>query len=173
MSAFLNLLRRMMKEYFFPSNLGIGSLVGRSWAADCTGFFLPQLRIALDAGIVCHSKKPEVVFVTHSHTDHIHMLTHMVSRQKPPQVYLPEHVVQLTEKYLRAAQELTNNARLLDEEYETNHMLHGVKDGDVLELKRGGKRFRVRVFNCDHSVPCVAYAFSEVRMSLKEEFRGS
>ena len=133
------------------------TLVGRSRAADSTGFVIPELKIALDAGAIPCSLKPSRVFVTHTHTDHCFMyellfvfkpqtrcctscmfvsrLTHYVSRAKPPDFYVPLPCLGIVEKYLRTAQELTNNAPFAnDEEYQTNHTLIGLSPHAVNDV---------------------------------------
>ena len=84
-------------------------LIGRSWAADSTAFVVPSLNLALDAGYPVHGKRMNSVFVTHAHTDHIHHITHLKSRAKPPSIYLPTQVVSKTENFIDVAQQLTSN----------------------------------------------------------------
>ncbi|MDX6764933.1 hypothetical protein SIN09_37540, partial [Streptomyces sp. F8] len=46
--------------------------------------------------------------------------------------------------------------------------LHGVRGGDEFTFGRRGHR--VRVVECVHKVPCVGYAFSEPRKTLRPEY---
>lgn len=82
----------------FPSTVGKLTLVGRSWAADSTGFMVPELELALDAGLVPHGRKPTAVLVTHTHSDHCYKLTHYKSRSKPPMFVLPESTIPMVDK---------------------------------------------------------------------------
>eukprot|EP00054_Salpingoeca_dolichothecata_P001670 m.20213 g.20213 ORF g.20213 m.20213 type:complete len:290 (-) comp12427_c0_seq2:119-988(-) len=159
-------------EWKFPKAVGNLSLLGYSRAADATSLAISELSVQLDAGDVVGSPRPESVFVSHTHTDHIHHLTHFVSRNRPPNFYVPIHAVGLVENYLRSAQEMSNNAPFeKDSDYTLNHHLIGVQPGDVLTMKRGQLRYEVRVFECFHSVPTVGYAFSAIRQKLKPEFQ--
>jgi ribonuclease Z len=149
-------------------------LIGRSWAADSTAFVVPSLNLALDAGYPVHGKRMNFVFVTHAHTDHIHHITHLKSRSKPPIIYLPNEAVSKAENFIDVAQQLTSN--LSPEEYaetpwDTTHVMHGVRSGDrvVVDKKQG---LICDVVHCDHTVPCVGYCFSNIKQSLKPEYRG-
>jgi len=148
------------------------TLVGRSWAADSTAFCVPELNVGFDAGFVVSDKRMAHYLISHVHTDHIHMLTHLKSRSKPPQFVVPRESIPLCERYLDAAQQLTSH--LTVEEYEqaewqTTHTYTGVSAGDslVLDPKRG---LHVDVIHCDHGVPCVGYRLSLVKDKLKQEY---
>jgi ribonuclease Z len=61
-----------------------------------------------------------------------------------------------------------------DEHYYTkNYDLIGVTAGEALSLEIKGRSFSVEIINCDHSVPCVGYGFSEIKHKLKKEYLGS
>ena len=49
-------------------------------------------------------------------------------------------------------------------------MMNGVQSGDriVVDKKQG---LVCHVVHCDHTVPCVGYCFSQVKQSLKSEYR--
>lgn len=162
-------------EGSLPIEAGGYTLFGRSRAAAGTGFFIPELSWAFDAGVVAHNSRPEHVFLTHTHSDHIHQLVHMKSRHKPPQFYVPAHAVPLVEDFLNAAQTLSMSCPQSPEEralWTPSYQLNGVSPGDRIEIQRGGATFVVDVLGCDHSVPCVGYLVSQVRNKLKPEFHG-
>lgn len=54
------------------------TLIGRSRAGEGTSWAIPELRWILDCGALVQGWKPSHVFVTHTHSDHVHFLTHMV-----------------------------------------------------------------------------------------------
>merc|ERR1712150_275985 len=175
------------------------TLIGRSWAADGTAFVIPELDIALDAGLIVYGKRSQYVLLTHVHTDHSHMLTHMRSRSKPPLILLPRQSVQVASKYLDAAQQMTSH--LTDDEYacfpwEPAFKLQGVEVGERVKLvpptfvnsaveetsKKLGKEkdkrksgsastdLFVDIIHCDHTVPCVGYRVIRMREKLKAEY---
>jgi len=148
------------------------TLIGRSWAADSTAFCVPELSVGFDAGYVVSEKRMDHYLISHVHNDHIHMLTHVKSRTKPPQFVVPSPSIPLCERYLEAAQQLSSH--LTPEEYATvkwekTHTYRGVEAGDtfVLDKKRG---LHVDVIHCDHGIPCVGYRLSLVKDKLKPEY---
>lgn len=151
-------------------------LIGRSWAADSTAFVIPSLGLALDAGYPVYGKRMDSIFVTHVHTDHCHHLTHVKSRSKPPTIYLPQSVVSKAVHFLDAAQQLTSN--MTPDEYaaidwQTSYVMKGVTAGEQISVpSKKIKGLQCRVVQCDHTVPCVGYCFSQVKESLKEDYRG-
>ncbi len=42
----------------------------------------------------------------------------------------------------------------------------------TFDLTIKGKRYMINVIECDHTVPCVGYGFTEIRSKLKPEFEG-
>lgn len=158
-------------QWRFPERVGRYSLHGYSRAADSTGFMVPELGWALDAGVIAHNQRPEHVFISHTHSDHIHMLTHLKSRHKPPVFYVPAHAVELVERYLTVAQELTHSRpEDTPETWQTAYHLRGLEPGDAIRLSKG--RHLVRTIPCDHTVPCLGYCFYELRRKLKPEYVG-
>jgi ribonuclease Z len=156
----------------FPIQVAPWTLHGYSRAADATAFAIPELEFAFDAGTMVHGKRPQHVFITHTHTDHVHWLTHMKSRRKSPMVYVPKSAFLLVQDYLNAAQALTDNAVMdPNRPWERSYTLVGVEDGQVILIKRGNKSFEVHVIECCHSVPCMGYAIYEIRSKLKNEYQ--
>ena len=146
------------------------TLIGRSWAADSTAFCIPELSVGFDAGYVVSEKRMAHYLISHVHSDHIHMLTHVKSRSKPPQFVVPKESIPLCERYLEAAQMMSSH--LSEEEFrsvdwEKTHTYVGVSAGDSIQLKRG---LHVDVIHCDHGVPCVGYRLSLVKDKLKPEY---
>lgn len=158
-------------RWTMPQEAGGYTLQGYSRAADTTGFLLPELAWVLDAGVKVGSTRPEHIFLTHTHSDHIHDLTFLKSRKKPPHIYVPAESAELLERYFHVAQELTSH-QVRDESipWTEAYRLNGVVGGDSFTIRRGGKTFKVKVVACDHTVPCVGYAFFELRQKLKPEF---
>ena len=114
------------------------------------------------------------VFITHAHTDHIHHITHLKSRSKPPNIYLPTQSVAKAEHFIDVAQQLTSNLtpeEFAEFQWDTSYIMKGVqsKDKIVVDKKRG---LICNVVHCDHTVPCVGYCFAQVKQSLKPEYKG-
>ena len=150
-------------------------LIGRSWAADCTAFCIPEFDIGLDAGYIVHGKRFSNYFVTHTHTDHCHFLTHLKSRSKPPKIFLPASSVANATKFIGVAQQLTSN--ITETEYNESawtkdHEFVGVTHGDQVVVGNPNRGLICNVVNMDHGVPCVGYCFSKRKQSLKAKYGG-
>ncbi len=72
------------------------SIQGFSRAKRCTGFWIPEWNILLDAGLPSRSIIPEVILLTHTHTDHSGQLAHLCMNTTmpfpilcPPKAQLP------------------------------------------------------------------------------------
>ncbi|WP_330232267.1 MBL fold metallo-hydrolase [Nocardia sp. NBC_00508] len=154
------------------------TLTGYSRANDKTFFHIPELRCSLDAGL-CEGRQVDTVLLTHTHHDHVKDLDFLASRPGTD-IYLPAEAVPYAESFLRASAELNHGAGY-DPHLAGGYRLHGVGQGD--EFTFGRRPHHVRVVECEHKVPCVGYAVSEIgkallpqyvelRRSLAEEGRG-
>ncbi len=160
-------------EWTFPASVGGYRLVGCSRARHATSFVVPELGLILDAGAKVHGGLHEDVFITHTHTDHVHMLTHVKTRRKPPRLYAPAHAMPLIEGFFLAAQELTDNQPTPEGFVrDPTHTSIPLRPGEVADLPRRGTRLRVRTVATQHSVPSLGYAFYEVKEKLKPELAG-
>jgi len=153
----------------FPASIGSYTLIGRSRAADATSLFIPELDMLLDCGCLATTTRPLYVFITHSHSDHCLDVVRVVSRSRPPQIYLPISAVQPMKDYIEKCQILRSGGRI-DPDPTTwipNCELIGVQPDDLLTFR---KTMKIRVFDMDHSVPCCGYGFYECRQKLKKEY---
>jgi len=137
---------------------------GYSRAGDKTFFHIPELRCALDAGMA-EGRRVDTVLLTHTHHDHAKDLDFLA--RPDTDVYLPADALPYAENYVVASAVLNHGAGY-DPRY-TAHRLHGVRDGD--EFRFGRRGHHVRVVGCDHKVPCVGYAVSEVGKALLPEYQ--
>ncbi|KAG9256574.1 RNase Z [Emericellopsis atlantica] len=190
--------RSNVLEWQFPKPYQNYVLTGRSRAAWHTSFVIPQLDVLLDAGLCVNKLRPRHLFITHGHNDHTLLSPAFVSRDDPPDVYVPAQMKKAFNDYILADTMMNLGGDIKAEDAEqmgmdpkrqegkedkddpgrtanerawlNTHTTHGVRDGDVLELHRV-KDMSVKVFNCDHTVPCVGYVFCSTRHKLKEEFQ--
>lgn len=168
-SAFPDNPSRAFRLWNFPSPMNY-SLYGYSRSRDKTFFFIPQLRICLDAGHCC-GRQTEYVFVTHSHSDHAYDLGYMARRSKGSVICCPTESVSYIDNYIRAGISL-NACMPLEEELLPAYRLKGVSGGDSFTFHcEKSAEYACRVVQCSHAVPCVGYGFSEVRSKLKEEYK--
>jgi ribonuclease Z len=141
------------------------TLTGYSRSNDKTFFHVPELRCALDAGL-CETRPVDTVFLTHTHLDHAKELDHLTEHAGA--VYLPADAEPYARAFLRASVEL-NSATPYDPALGREPGVHGVRGGDGFTFGKRGAH-AVRVVDCQHKVPCVGYAFAEVRRALKPEY---
>ncbi|MDI2130707.1 MBL fold metallo-hydrolase [Yinghuangia seranimata] len=155
---------RQWKTWMMP---GTGhTLNGYSRANDKTFFHIPELRCSLDAGL-CEGRQVDTVLLTHTHLDHVKDLDFLAANPAGADIYVPAEALTHVEAYLRASVEL-NHGAAYDPSQAPDVRLHPVRDGDefVFGRRRG---HRVRVVGCDHKVPCVGYAVSELGKALVPE----
>ena len=169
------------------------SLVGRSRAGDGTTFIIPELRWMFDCGSYINasvkgSRIPNVIFLTHTHSDHIFTVAQICysrqledsikKRKRPLPIYLPADAVPYVCNYLKSYSEMITmggqdeTVRDDDNNNEQNYELIGVVPNQELSIKQGGKEFLVKVLECVHRVSCVGYSIFEYQQKLKEEYRG-
>lgn len=154
---------RQWKTWRIP---GTGfTLNGYSRADDKTFFHIPELRCSLDAGL-CEGRQVDTVLLTHTHLDHVKDLDFLASRAGTD-VYLPAEAVPYVESFLRVSAEL-NHGPGYDPNLAGGHRLHGVGQDD--EFRFGRRAHHVRVVACEHKVPCVGYAVSEIGKELLPEY---
>ena len=140
-----------------PPDVGPWTLRGTSRSAHATAWYIPELGVAVDAGAVVYTNRPDHLFITHTHADHVFRL--------------PTHATGLVDRYLHAAQALTDSREPEPGFVWTRaYDLNGVVPGDAFVINRG--RMRADVIGCDHSVPCMGYIFSLLRNKLKAELVG-
>ncbi|MEL6181190.1 MAG: MBL fold metallo-hydrolase [Myxococcota bacterium] len=150
------------------------TLHGYSRAADGTAFMIPELWIGLDAGRMVHTRRPEHLFITHTHSDHVFELPHLKTRRKPPTIYAPTAMLGLIEQYCEAAQRLTDCEPDPEQwvQLDTSYHLVGVEPGDRWKMAlKVRDALWVEAVRCDHTVPCLGYRFLKPQRRLKEAFR--
>ena len=167
-------LKRALEHTLTSTPVGDLTLRGYSRAADATSFVVPELGWMFDAGILVDTMRPDHVWISHTHTDHVHMLTHVKSRRKPPDMYAPAHAPPLIDGFLWHAQQLTHSEPFEpDFALQEAYRLHPMTPGQSFDLPRGREALRVRVVRCDHTVPAIGCLLEIVRQKLKPELIGT
>lgn len=162
-------------ETIFNINKKGWFLKGWSRAGLKTGFMLYPFKILIDCGIYTPSK-PDIIFLTHQHTDHTQAIGHICSRHKPnvSQIYLPTYSIKPITKYERAISELSSieAEKLSDDQILEcqNIKLIGVEPGNTFELKISGQELMIEVLQAYHDVPSNGYGFSSWKKQPKPEY---
>jgi ribonuclease Z len=141
------------------------TIEGYSRAAVQSYWRIPELKIGFDLG-----GSPwdfiglPTILVTHAHLDHMAALPVYVARRRmmkmdPPTIYLPEEVVEPTERMLKSWQKLDRGRMVCN--------LIGVKPLQEIELSR---EHVVTPFATTHTVPSLGYLIWQRRRKLRPEY---
>lgn len=153
-------------------------LEGWSWAALKTCFYIPQMRIMLDAGLPFNGV-PGSVFLTHTHSDHSNNL-HLLLVNPPPEkikIFVPTArpgdtpTGELVSNYIESLYRLSTYCHRTPKALSRCEIIE-CKSGTTFEMEIRKKRMEIRVIRCYHTVPCVGYGFTELRRKLKDEYLG-
>lgn len=145
------------------------TLRGDAWSARWSGFWIQEWKVMLDAGI-SSAFSPEHIFITHTHLDHVAKIIFILTNTTSfPNIYVPPGSKEYIHNYIVAYNKL-NCMNEEDGQYRGN--LIEVNPGDIIPIKVGNKNFEVKVFQADHTVVAIGFAFSEMKQKLKSEFQG-
>ncbi|MDF2710404.1 MAG: hypothetical protein K0R62_6056 [Nonomuraea muscovyensis] len=142
------------------------SLTGYSRANDKTFFHVPELRLALDAGLV-EGRQVDTVLLTHTHLDHSKDLDFLATRPTGVDIYVPEEALPYVRRYLRATTEL-NQVAAFAPALAAEARVHGVRPGQEFSFGRHDSH-TVRIVETEHKVPSVGYGVAENRRALLPE----
>jgi ribonuclease BN (tRNA processing enzyme) len=163
-------------HYQFDINSKGWYLKGYSRAGSKTGFLFYPFKILFDCGIHT-SSKPDIIFLTHQHTDHMQAIANICSRHKPTvsTIYLPEPSVRFITKYERIISELSDPEaeNYTDEEIllHQNICLVPKNPGDIFNITTGsGQQLQIEVLKAYHSVQSNGYGISSWKKIIKPEY---
>ena len=150
------------------------TISGYSRSAFRTGFFLNGPNIMLDAGPQSF-KKPEHIFITHSHADHIANLPFTLIGDENGDhvfnIYVPKQAETKIKKYICSmfeANALADNLPV-DKWYSFKGIEKNTEPFNILANKN---KIRVEVISCDHSIPTVSYGLGLIKNKLNPIYKG-
>lgn len=142
-------------------------LHGHSRGSEKTGFWIPELKLFLDAGIQSYFH-PENILITHCHSDHCFALPMLLTGIRTrPAICVPAPHSQLFVDFLESCRALFTGGRKKEEEDPI--ALVPVREGSRVEL---GREHFAQVYELDHSVPSVGYGILERRNKLRDDLKG-
>lgn len=152
------------------------TLTGYSWAAKNTCFYIPELKIMLDAGVE-HNYIPDHVFLTHCHCDHsknlplsiVQLGNFKIKQTKKVNIYVPIEMVDKVRSYIDSFYIMSKNNP--KHSVNSKYNLIGVTANSRINVTIRNTKYIVEIIKCYHTVPCVGYGFIEVRKRLKLEYK--
>lgn len=147
------------------------SLHGHSKAGNMTGFWIPELKFVLDAGIII-KKQPNAVFITHSHTDHSQMLPNIITcRSKETPIYINQSTFEplklLQHSIISLSNGFVNNDSKEDVFTLQKNNIIIVKPNEIIQYK---DNILIEIFNCYHSCESIGFGFNTIDKKIKPEF---
>lgn len=141
-------------------------LIGYSRGSFKTGLMINPLKIFLDAG-VCSQYEPNLVLITHGHSDHINELFSILianSRKTKVPVVSTFNLSKLITNYLNAQMSLSRGRLEKYNKWEPFIIT------DKLRFNIQSKDIEIESYTMDHSVESIGFGVSEIRQKLKKEF---
>jgi ribonuclease Z len=158
------------KQIFRINNKDL-KLCGYSIAGIRTGFYIPQLKIMLDAGN-CSPFNPEFIFISHLHSDHTQSLPMILTNiTTKPKIFVPVGTRQLIMDYILSFERMTRYDNSINEEnMKDKFQIIEVQPNMILNLMGN---YKIQIFETFHGVPSVGYAIFETKTRLKEEYKNN
>jgi len=143
---------------------------GNSIAGIRTSFYLPELKVQLDAGYQNFNKMRDI-FITHTHADHIASLPLIIleniSNKIITNVYCPKQstklLINMIDSFLMCNY---NNSNPPKKQYN----VIGLEPQYKTELVLNNQDITIESFYSVHTVPTLSYGFIHKIKKLKEEF---
>jgi len=153
------------------------TLIGHSWAAKNTCFYIQEMKVMLDCGVP-NNWVPDHVFITHGHSDHSKEIPNTIvqlssfknQQQKKVNIYAPIEMVEYIRNYIDAFYIMSKNNPT--HKVHSKYNLIPVEANTRIQIIIRNIKHIVEIIKCFHTVPCVGYGFIEIRKRLKQEYHG-
>ncbi len=147
------------------------TIKGHSRGSEKTGFFIPQLKLFLDAGLQSPFD-PKYIFITHRHSDHCFALPMLLTHiQNKPNVYVPDSSLTVIRQFINSVKAL-DNSNEIGKKNKTCDDICNLKSAIPNTFIPVGKNYSMEVLELDHTVPAVGYILHMTRTKLKDEYQG-
>ena len=159
----------------WKSNSKIGntkwSINGSSVAGIRTSFYIPELKVLLDAGNQ-NFNKLAVIFITHCHADHVASLPLIilenVNSKIKTNIYCPQESSKFIENMVDAFLACNYNNYTVPKKY---YNFIPMSPRYLTNKTLNGQSIIIRSYYSDHTVATLSYGFVEEKKKLKEEFK--
>jgi ribonuclease Z len=142
------------------------TLKGDGRAARASGYYVKELEMCLDAGLRCRFS-PKIILITHGHTDHcseIPLILTGIDTSVP--ILIPKGTLKDFEIYVNTLMKLSGSKSSIKRNFIE------VEGGSVFNYKYGNTKYKIKVYDMDHSVSCVGYGIVEEKKKLDEQYVG-
>jgi len=140
--------------------------------ATVTGFAIPEFKWIFDCGARIQGWTLHRIFLSHTHSDHVHYLTHQKNSSHPPIVHLPHKAVPLVQAFLRAHRELNDCTTLSGLTFNEDLRLEAMLPVQEFVIRQGGHEFVCRTVECDDRIDCIGFSIVKRKKRLKDEYFG-
>lgn len=155
------------------------NIVGNSWAARYTMFYIPELNISLDIGMETE-QHPSHIFISHAHCDHTKSLVNYVlDKNDSPILIIPKPSVSKINEMILSHQKSTKHKKNEDVKIHWKIIESTILEESNIQnflpniLKIKNIKFKIELFKCTHTIPTIGYGFIEQRTKLDDKFIGA
>lgn len=147
------------------------SVIFYSWAARNTFLYIPELKIAFDAGLSTEYN-PSTFFISHAHYDHVRDLPSYFMDNKSPTIIVPVSSADNVKTYVMSA--LAMSKHNVKQNTNMNIITTSPRDNQFMPniMTFNNVNFKIELFECTHSVQTTGYGFIKLQPKLKNEFIG-
>lgn len=140
------------------------TLCGFSRAAVATGIYINELDILLDAGYrPILNKVPSHIFITHTHGDHVKVCTDYSIESTDQHYYIHQKSYNFLLNFIHSGVQMNKNRLVSNKSFKINPLTIN----NSFELNLNNRRYLIKIFDCYHNIPTIAYGFIEKRKKIK------
>lgn len=145
------------------------TIIGYSVGAVASGYFIPELRMALDCGLTM-KEVPEIVLITHGHMDHSGQLHKgiIATQDIRPVIIVPNGIKEQVQAFIHTSYAMSTNNP--NPKIHNKYTLIGADTKNRIEITIKTKPWIIDVIYCYHTVPTCGYGLSQKRTRLKEKY---